>query len=498
MIVRMKRPAWKGRSASIGTQGPHGPATQRRAGPLEDAGTQLERHWLRTVTVWVPAAFAALLVISLLLVDVEEGDQRGWDPDMVAHLAVLVVAIVATSMFSRFVFSKIESQEARIVYQNRNLASLQAVGRLLSESRGVDSVLPQVLDRVLEVVDAEAGEIFLVEEGSGDLVLRVQRGPHPDAFREIVRFKMGEGVPGVVAQSREPVVITDLSSEPRLVRRKLVEVGYRSLVAVPLKATDEVVGVLSVIARQVGRLGDAELRSLLDHAHQIGLAVRNAQVAEKLPAVAVLEERQRIARELHDSLAQTLAYTQMTLSTIGQRLLDGDGASELGKDLAALEDVTREAYAGVRQEIFGLRTMVSRDLGFVPTLTEYLAETSRRTNLRIDLKVSDPRATRFPLKAEVQIIRIIQEALTNVAKHARASQVWVAFDLRDGEAQVTVRDDGIGLQSLRSRTRPTFGLDTMRERAGVIGGKLDLRSPDVGGTSVELRMPLRHGEEDGG
>lgn len=488
----MKRPTRKGRSAGIGVREPHGPATRLRSGPLEDAGAALERHWLRSVTVWVPAAFAALLVILLLL------QHRHSVLSTEVHLAVLVVAIVATSMFSRFVFSKIEMQEARIVYQNRNLASLQAVGRLLSESRGIDGVLPQVVDRVLEAIDAEAGEIFLVDEGSGDLVLRVQRGPHPDAFREVVRFKMGEGVPGAVAQSRVPIVITDLSAEPRLIRRKLVEVGYRSLAAVPLKATDEVVGVLSAVAREAGRLGDAELRSLLDHAHQIGLAVRNAQVAEKLPAVAAIEERQRIARELHDSLAQTLAYIQMTLSTIGSQLLDGGEASGLAQDLAALEDVTREAYAGVRQEIFGLRTMVSRDLGFVPTLTEYLAETSRRTNLKIDLKVLDTRATRFPLKAEVQIIRIIQEALTNVAKHARASQVGVAFDLWDGEARVTVKDDGIGLHNLRSRTRPTFGLDTMRERAAVIGGKLDFRSPDVGGTIVELRVPLGHAEEDDG
>lgn len=449
-----------------------------------------ERRWLQWLATWAPATFVAFLLIILLL-------EHPHDVRAVAiHLAVLGVVTAGSFAFSRFVFSRIAGQEAKIVQQNRDLVATHAVARSLSESRDLEGVLPHILDSVLEATGAEAGEIFLVEEGSGDLVMKVQRGPHREAFRQITRFKPGFGLPGIVAQSREPVVVRDLAREPRLLRPKLTEAGFQVFVSVPLKARDEVAGVMSVATREADRLSDTEVELLVALGNQIGLAVDNARYIEKLQALAVLEERQRIARELHDSLGQVLAYLQMKLAGARRRLLEGQ-ASGVAPELGALEELTLGAYAEVRQAIFGLRTMVSRDLGFVPTLTEYLGEVSRQSGLAIDLKVGDDRATQFPLKSEVQIIRIIQEALANVMKHAAATRVKVAFELDGGAARMVVEDNGVGFDPAQPRVGPAFGLETMRERAELIGGSFAVRSAPGAGTTVEVRLPLE-GPEGGG
>lgn len=469
------------RAGPGGADGNRVPAASGRPRPTLDLRTPPQRRRLRWLTVWAPAVFVSVLIIGLILQHRHE--------TLAVHVAILGLVASGALAFSHFVFKRIEAQEAEIFRQNRYLASMHATGRLLSESRDLQHVLAHVLTGVLEAIAVEAGEILLVEEASGDLVLTVHRGPYAEAFHEVSRFKRGEGIPGLVAQASEPIVVRDLAREPRFLRRALTEVGFRAFASVPLKSGDEVVGVMGVATRDAARLGDAEVRLLADLGNQIGLAIGNARHVEKLPALAALEERQRIARELHDSLAQTLGSLQMGLATIRGRLRRVP-PPEVAKELQRLEGVARSAYAEVRQEIFGLRTMVSRDLDFVPTLTEYLAEVSRQTGLPIDLRVVDERATRLPLGLEVEVIRIVQEALANVVKHARATHAEVTFDVEGGATRITVRDDGAGFGPEEPRGRQAFGLETMRERAEAVGGTFAITSARGSGTLVDVRLPL--------
>ena len=464
-----------------GTRAGSDGATTPSSQPTPDLKAARQRRRLRWFTVWAPAAFVSLLIIVLILQHRHE--------TLAVHVAILGLVVSGALAFSHFVFTRIQAQEAEIFRQNRYLTSMHATGRLLSESRDLHHALAQVLTGVLEAIGVEAGEILLIEEASGDLVLSVQRGSYPEAFREVSRFKWGQGIPGLVAQASEPIVVHDLAREPRFLRRALTQVGFRAFASVPLKSGDEVVGVMSVAARDAARLGDAEVRLLADLGNQIGLAVGNARYVEKLPALAALEERQRIARELHDSLAQTLGSLQMGLAAIRERLRRVP-PPEAAKELKRLEGVARTAYAEVRQEIFGLRTMVSRELDLVPALTEYLTEINRQTGLQIDLRVLDQRATRLPLGFEVELIRIIQEALANVVKHARATRAQVTFDVEGGAARITVRDDGAGFDPEERRGRQAFGLETMRERAETVGGTFAITSARGSGTLVEVRLPL--------
>jgi signal transduction histidine kinase len=218
---------------------------------------------------------------------------------------------------------------------------------------------------------------------------------------------------------------------------------------------------------------------------------RSRELADVNEAMAVMNERQRIARELHDSLAQSLGYLHLGLAGLERQITAGQMA-EVHAELAELRKAARDAYEEARQAILGLRSMVSRSLGLIPTLTEYLHDWSRRAGITVDLKVEPEEATALPPVVEVQLIRIIQEAMANVRKHAGARRVLVSIE-RDREfARASIRDDGIGFDppAIAGEGRDRFGIETMRERAEAVGGKFTLSSRQGEGTTVEVQLPL--------
>lgn len=444
----------------------------------------LSRASLRWLAVWAPTAFFALLVgIAFHL-------HPGALPIPIVFLLVVTLASGGAYLFSRFVFANIQRQEAEIIQRNRELAAVNAVGEVLSQSLKVEEILPRALDTILEAIRLEAGEVFLREEETGEMVLWAHRGLFPEAFREVVRFKPGEGFPGRVAATGEAIVVHDLSRDPYFLRRAVVARGLRAFASVPLKAKDKVVGVLNVATFDPRHPTPEDMRLLTAVGHELGMAIENFRLSEQLQVMAVVSERQRLAREMHDSLAQSLGYLHLKLADAQRRL--GPERADLAADLGELKRVARDAYEEVRQAIFGLRTMVSRNLGVISTLTEYLHDWSQQTGIAVDLEVGDGAAARFSPGVEVQLIRIVQEALANVRKHAGARRVVVTVEPAGELVRVTIRDDGRGfdLTATTSERHHCFGLETMRERAEAVGGKFAVSSASGGGTTVELCLPV--------
>ncbi|MFQ5883238.1 MAG: HAMP domain-containing protein [Candidatus Methylomirabilales bacterium] len=221
------------------------------------------------------------------------------------------------------------------------------------------------------------------------------------------------------------------------------------------------------------------------------MAERLAEHEEKLKGLAVLEERERIAREMHDGLAQALGALHLQ-TTRAQELQKANETVRVQDAMERIRKMAEGAYEDIRQAIFGLRTMVSKRLGLIPTLIEYLHEWSRQNGVAADLQISDERGIKLSPEAELQLIRIIQEALANVRKHAAARHARIRFELEGDHVVVTVADDGKGYDpaELPGRTSKCFGLEMMRERAESVGGTLEVQSQPDRGTSVVVRLPF--------
>lgn len=374
--------------------------------------------------------------------------------------------------------------------QNRDLSALVAVGEAISASIELEDVLRHSLDTIIAITSADAAEIWLLEDDT--LVMRCHRGTHGDAFLERTRFAVGEGLPGVVAATGEPMVAHDLASDRRFLRKAVVREGFQTFAALPLRYRGALVGVLAVAARSNAAVDATELRLLGAIGEQITPAVENARLNRQIEDAAVLQERERISREMHDGLSQVLGY--VNTQALAVRKLIADGRLNVAvRELVKLEEAARSTYADVREGILGLRTAPRHTDGLAGALSEYVTGYHELSGIEAHFEVT-PEAgrLRLPPAAEIQLIRIVQEALSNVRKHSGATEVWVTFDQDASGLRIVVADTGQGFDSkhLGSAGRPRFGLQTMRERAESIGGAFAIETAPGRGTRVIVRLPI--------
>jgi signal transduction histidine kinase len=287
--------------------------------------------------------------------------------------------------------------------------------------------------------------------------------------------------------------VHDLPSDKRFVRRRVTEAGFNTFCALPLLYRDRLVGVLTVAALAADSLTrEGELRLLEGIVERVALAVENARLHQQVQDSAVLQERERIAREMHDGVGQVLGYIN-TQTLAVKKLLSSRKLDDASAEINTMQEVTRDLYADVREGILGLRMGPDRDGGLVPALRKYVGLFAEFSEIDASLDVPDEvEQSWLQPTAEIQLMRIIQEALTNVRKHASATRTDVGLRRRNGSLEVTIVDDGHGFDpAVRARAGwPRFGLQTMRERAESIGGTFELES-DIGkGTRVVVLIPL--------
>lgn len=374
--------------------------------------------------------------------------------------------------------------------RNQELAGLLAVGRAAASPLDLSAMLDEALGATLSVTSAEAAEVWLATD-DGELMLERHCGHAPEAFRQRTRLRVGEGLPGIAARSGSPVVVHDLSTDLRAVRPDVTAAGFETYCALPLRGSGHTVGVLAVAARDKNALArSAEIRLLEGIGEQMALAIENAQLHEQVLDCAVVEERERISRDLHDGLGQVLGYINTQALAI-RKLLSSGRPDEALHEVMAIEEAARELSTDLRTAIAGLRLPLSR--GLVTALETYIAGYRAATGLSVELEIhGDSRELHLPATSEVQLVRIVQEALSNVRKHASAAPARVTLRAATASLELTVTDAGPGFdpERLAPTGWPRFGLQTMRERAESIGGCFELVSAPGLGTTAIVRVPV--------
>lgn len=364
------------------------------------------------------------------------------------------------------------------------------VGRRITLTPNTDQVLTQVVRLVQHALGYYHVGIGLVE--GDEVVYRVGAGTlsdDPQFQIRPARLKLGEeGLTGWVAASGEPLLVPDVSQEPRYVWMEGSQT--RSELLVPITVKGQVIGVLDVQSDHLNAFDDTDLSVLQSLAHQTGAAIENAWLYEQAQQVAVMEERQRLARELHDAVTQTL----FSASLIAEALpASWENDAEVGRQLLReLRQLSKGALAEMRTLLLELRPAALVETSLRDLLRQLAEAATGRTGVPVTVSVQGE--CRVPADVHIALYRIAQEALNNVVKHSRATQVTVELscsgpasraDGGEGQRRVELRvcDDGRGFD-LQAAPSDRLGLGIMRERAQTIGATLTIDSQPGCGTQM--------------
>lgn len=217
--------------------------------------------------------------------------------------------------------------------------------------------------------------------------------------------------------------------------------------------------------------------------------------SERLASLSVVEERERLSRELHDDLSQLLGSLGARASAVSELLLQRR-VDEAQREMKELREGVGQAYLDVRHYITGLRVHPWGDQRFFLALKDFVTHFAADAGLQLSLDIPDA-SFRFAPNVEIQAIRIVQEALNNTLRHANARNVSVRADLHDSKVRITIQDNGQGFDISSIDRNNHLGLQMMRERAELAGGSLDVVSAPGNGTSVTVELPCVIGKNDG-
>ncbi len=369
---------------------------------------------------------------------------------------------------------------------------VQRISSAISEPLDIDEIMDLVLREMVRMAGLEKGVAMLLDEEKQELYLVAHTGV-PDWFHQaLARVRVGDGLAGWVAAKGEVLIVADILNDPRPFVPRTTDV-LQFYAGIPLKAGGRVVGVINMAHGKEHSLSLEQVALLSAAGQQLGVAIEATRMNAQLRGLAALEERARLSRDLHDNLLQVLAYLHLK-SQIAQRLLAQDRMSETLNELKEVEKASSQAYDDVRDTISGLRVTLSTERSLLDALQEHVRLFQERNPILVTVDDTTWHSLALPHEAEVQLLRIVQEAMTNVRRHAQSTRVWLTLATRDGVAAISVRDDGLGFDPARvgQDAGQHLGLQTMKERAEGVGAQLHVSSIHGQGTEVVVELPLRH------
>jgi signal transduction histidine kinase len=356
-------------------------------------------------------------------------------------------------------FHFIERIQASVERQHREVAALHAAALDIWDALTLETTLKRVVDNARLLVDARYGTLSVL--GDDDRV---------ESFITsgitLSPAEAGAGIPGLPRE------------------------GCRLVVAVPILCKSPFRGNLCLAEKNgAEEFSEEDEASLTRFATTAAIAIDSAYLQRRLQGLAVSEERLRIAHEMHDGLAQVLAYVNTKAQAVREFLRTGR-AEEASRQLEQLAKAAREVYADLRESIMGLRTGIGPERTMSQALVEFVGAWEGQTGVGCQLSIDE--TLRLSPGIELQLLRIVQEALANVRKHAQAQKTEVAIEKAGERVVVTVADDGIGFNpaEIGRPGFPRFGLTTMRERAESVGGVVRWDSLPRAGTRVTVEIPL--------
>jgi signal transduction histidine kinase len=399
---------------------------------------------------------------------------------------------------------KLKVLETNFREAQHRIAALHVVHEVagsLTSQLNLEPLLHQILAKAVEVMDASAGSLILLDELTDELVFAVIEGGGGENLKG-VRMARDKGIAGWVATHRKPLIVDDVHKDNRYYQSiaKTVDFKVTSLLCVPMISHNRLIGVLQVLHSVSERyFGNLDQQLLTTFANQAAVAIENARLYENLKEerdrlIEVEDEvRKRLARDLHDGPAQLLASIIMSLSFTKELLKRSPehASGEIDLNLSVAEKALKQ----VRTLLFDLRPVILETQGLIPALEVYAERLEETDNFSVVLTV-EGEFERLAPKAEVAVFAVIQEAVNNAKKYAKATQIdlIVRADHQQNTLTVITKDDGVGFDvhavTARYEQRGSLGMINMQERTNAINGTLSIHSAPGQGTEVSLSLPL--------
>lgn len=410
-----------------------------------------------------------------------------------AHLALAFAYQAAGAMENARLYEAELERRAEAEQRRRVAEGLREILTLLNSNRPLADVLDAIVDQARRLLNPNAVAIFRVARDDKALTIHASHGL-PVEYTARIKVPVGMGAVGRAVLERAPVALGDLRSsflledlgEPELsaLRGWLVE-RFGALLAVPLLVRGETYGGIVLYYQQPREFHQDEIDLAVTLADQAALAIENARLFEQDRQLAVLQERQRLARELHDSVSQALYGIALGART-ARTLLDRD-APRAAEPMDYVLSLAEAGLSEMRALIFELRPESLAAEGLVTALRKQADSARVRYGLRV--KTAFCIEPDMPVPAKEALYRIAQEAIHNTGKHAQATEVGLSLRQDDGQLELVVEDNGRGFDT-GAAFPGHLGLHSMRERAAQVGGAFHIESAPGRGTRISVRIPL--------
>ncbi len=381
-----------------------------------------------------------------------------------------------------------ERNRAREALQkaNEELSVLYDIASVASASNDLETILSYVLERVLAVMACKKGFIHLVEKDENVLRMVAQYGLDISSRAQLRMVSVDSGLIGRVLKTEKPLVIPNLAEEIDALK-SIPPSLLHSYLGIPIRAKGSVMGVFSLLGPAGRDFRPEKITLLTSIAEQVGVAVENARLYKQAGDLAVIAERQRLARDLHDSVTQSL-YSLTLFAETGRRLIQRRELDAAERYLQRLSETAQHALKEMRMLVYELRPLALAQDGLLQTLQKRLDAVERRAGVKAHL-IADA-SIDLPLAVERELYHIILEALNNALKHSSANAVVVEISMTGENVQAKVIDNGVGFEPEQAVQQGGMGLSSMRERCANLGASLDIISTPGHGATISVTFNL--------
>jgi len=417
-----------------------------------------------------------------------EHEQRNAFTDHDERLLTTLAGQVAISLEN----SRLLQKERRRTDQ---LEALRQTGLELTSQLDLDSLLHSIAARAVALLEGAGGGLYLYRADQDVLEWRVAIGPKPIPIG--TTFERGEGVSGKILEQDQPLIVNDYPHWPDRIELP-AEKSFTAIIGTPIRWGDEILGVINVLAHAPRTFGPEDIELLEMVATQAAIAIHNAQLFEAVQSgrrrlqtlshqlvEAQEQERYRLARELHDEIGQSLTAVKINLQTI-QR---APSPEWIEQGIAIVEHAIQQ----VRSLSLDLRPSLLDDLGLAAALHWQLDRQALVGGFETNLIIEPKELTLSPA-LETTCYRLVQEALTNIHRHAQASQGWLTLQQQPAELRLTIKDNGRGFNFEQARQRAmqghSLGVLGMEERVLLFEGTIKFETAPGAGTTIQIRFPL--------